>query len=130
MKRIKEIFTIKNLLIIGVIIYALVIGFNYLKVSNELLKETIRNNTFQRRLEYDSAIIDREMRCKELGKKLGLEYDLYYDLLFKDCRIEIKTGDLSRDIDLGLQRHKYIGVPTKEYLEDYQRLFWEPIESK
>lgn len=125
--RFLKIFTIKNLLITSAVIYALIIGFNYIKVSNELLKETIRHNTFQRRLSYDSAIIEREMRCKELGKGLGLKYDLYYDIVFKKCRPEIKTGDLSQDIKLP---HGYQGLITEDYLENYYNLFKELIERK
>lgn len=125
--RFLKIFTIKNLLITGAVIYVLIIGFNYIKVSNELLKEMIRHNTFQRRLSYDSAIIEREMRCKELGKALGLQYDLYYDITFKKCSPEIKTGDLSQDIELP---HGYRGAITDEYLKDYHFLFRELIEPK
>lgn len=113
---------IKNISIIISVIFFVVAGVYYLKIDKDLLKETIKNNTFQRRLNYDSAIIDRELRCKELGKYLKLGYDLYYDIASKKCSPEIKTGDLIKDAELP---HGYDGLVTKEYLEGYNFLFDE-----
>lgn len=122
--KIQNLITIKNIVIALVVLYGFILGINYLKVSNTMLKETINNNTFQRRLMYENALIQNDIKCRELGNKLG--YEMYFSITRKNCVPELRTGDLMKDTESS--KDKYRGLINDIYVKDYNFLFRKIIE--
>lgn len=75
----KQFFTIRNLLIIFSVFVVVAMCMYFLKINLSLLEETKRNNTFQRRLNFENSLIERELACQEMGKLSDPQVDYYFD---------------------------------------------------
>ncbi len=110
-------------LFVGTAFFAVVLGLNYLRVSNAMLEETKRNNIFQRHLSYENGLIQQDIMCRELGKLSGAHNDYYFDINLKRCVPDISTGNLYEDSKLTVG--KYRGMMTDDHIRNYYRFFSE-----
>jgi len=121
--------TFKNLIIYILAIFVVVVVISLLRISNAFLEETKRNNTFQRRLDYENSIIQFDIMCNELGKLSDAHNDYYFDMSLRRCVPDISTGNLSEDLKLTtIITNRYRGVISNDAVENYYLFFHEFIK--